>query len=178
MDATVIITMSWRDYLYLDDAALLGQCEFDRFRASGPGGQKRNRTDSAVRLRHRPTGVHAEAVESRSQHENRARALRRLRLALALESRAPAQEVTEEERWRLHRLLAEPPARVRPDVLEPLAVLFDVLEECGWRLSDASARIEASTAAVGRLLAIDPRVWRAAAERRAAHGLPALRSGR
>ena len=59
------------------DEALLAQCDLDRFRASGPGGQKRNKTDSAVRLRHRPSGLVGEANESRSQHENRARALRR-----------------------------------------------------------------------------------------------------
>ena len=64
----------WRDYLGLDDEALLAQCAFDRFRASGPGGQKRNKTESAVRLRHTPTGLTGEANESRSQHENRARA--------------------------------------------------------------------------------------------------------
>ena len=46
----VMAISTWRDYLDLDDAALFAQCEFDRFRASGPGGQKRNRTASAVRL--------------------------------------------------------------------------------------------------------------------------------
>ena len=75
---------AWRDFLTLDDRALLAQCAFDRFRASGPGGQKRNVTDSAVRLRHQPSGVSAESNESRSQHENRARALRRLRRAMAI----------------------------------------------------------------------------------------------
>lgn len=170
--------MSWRDYLHLDDTALLAQCEFDRFRASGPGGQKRNRTDSAVRLRHRPTGVRSEAVESRSQHENRARALRRLRLSLALTARAPEDEVTDDEHGRLGVLLADPPSRVRPADLEPLAVLFDLLEAHGWRLSEASAATGTSTAAIGRLLAIDARVWRAASERRGSLGLPSLRSGR
>ena len=74
-------------YLELDDRALLAQCDVDTFRASGPGGQKRNKTDSAVRLRHRPTGVMSRGVESRSQHENRARALKRLRQTLALKVR-------------------------------------------------------------------------------------------
>src|SRR4051794_25975194 len=71
----------------LTDAQLLAQCAVDTYRASGPGGQKRNKTSSAVRLRHGPTGLLVIAEESRSQHENRARALRRLREALYLKLR-------------------------------------------------------------------------------------------
>src|SRR6188474_3853798 len=71
----------------LSDDVLLAQCEVDTYRASGPGGQKRNKTSSAVRLRHLPTGLIVIAEESRSQHENRARALRRLRQALFLKLR-------------------------------------------------------------------------------------------
>ncbi|MCA9851235.1 MAG: peptide chain release factor-like protein, partial [Dehalococcoidia bacterium] len=62
----------WRAYLVLSDDDLLAQCEVDRFRASGPGGQKRNKTDFSVRLRHRLTVLESVAVESRWQHENRA----------------------------------------------------------------------------------------------------------
>src|SRR5947208_16187820 len=75
----------------LTDAQLLAQCEVDTYRASGPGGQKRNKTSSAVRLRHQPSGLIVIAEESRSQHENKARALRRLRRALWLQIREPAQ---------------------------------------------------------------------------------------
>src|SRR5207245_4483470 len=71
----------------LSDAQLLAQCDVDTYRASGPGGQKRNKTSSAVRLRHAPTGLIVIAEESRSQHENRARALRRLRQAFFLKMR-------------------------------------------------------------------------------------------
>ncbi|MYJ01125.1 MAG: peptide chain release factor-like protein, partial [Chloroflexi bacterium] len=46
--------MNW---LALPDEELLAQCRFERFRVSGPGGQHRNKTDSAVRLTHEPTGV-------------------------------------------------------------------------------------------------------------------------
>ncbi|QEM69674.1 peptide chain release factor-like protein [Geobacter sp. FeAm09] len=52
------------------------------YRASGPGGQHRNVTDSAVRIRHLPTGIVAQASESRSQAQNREVAMARLRGAL------------------------------------------------------------------------------------------------
>src|SRR5947208_9570334 len=77
---------SWTN---LNDAQLLTQCAVDTYRASGPGGQKRNKTSSAVRIRHAPSGLVVIAEESRSQQENRARALRRLRRALYLTIRDP-----------------------------------------------------------------------------------------
>ena len=75
-------------FLTLTDQEFLKQCVFDAYTASGPGGQKRNRTYSAVRLTHKPTGLAVVAEESRSQHENRARACRRLKILLALRLRA------------------------------------------------------------------------------------------
>lgn len=62
---------------------LLAECDVTTFRASGPGGQHRNRRESAVRLRHRPTGIVVVATERRSQHQNRAVALERLAIRLA-----------------------------------------------------------------------------------------------
>jgi peptide chain release factor len=52
------------------------------YRASGPGGQHRNTTDSAVRIRHLPTGIVVHASESRSQLQNRDKAMARLKTAL------------------------------------------------------------------------------------------------
>jgi len=164
----------WRDYLGLDDDALLAQCDVDHFRASGPGGQKRNKTDSAVRLRHRPTGLAGEAVEERSQHLNRARALRRLRIEIAYRLRAP-----------LGTEAIQPPAKpfALPGVRDArfsaaVAALFDTLEAHGWRLADAAPALGLTTAALGRLLTGDDAVFRAVSERRQALGLPALRTGR
>ena len=65
-----------------DDAGLLAQCEVETFRAGGPGGQHQNVTDSAVRLRHLPSGVVVTSRSRRSQHANKQDCLRRLRARL------------------------------------------------------------------------------------------------
>ena len=79
-----------RRALSLPDAALLSECEETFFVGSGPGGQHRNKTESAVRLVHLPTGIAVTATERRSQARNRAAVLQRLREALAPLSRRPA----------------------------------------------------------------------------------------
>ncbi|HET9157361.1 MAG TPA: peptide chain release factor-like protein [Myxococcaceae bacterium] len=68
--------------LALDDEALLRACEVSTFIGGGPGGQHRNKTASAVRLVHLPTGVTVTATERRSQLRNRSAALERLRAVL------------------------------------------------------------------------------------------------
>lgn len=69
------------------DDALLAECRVETFRAGGPGGQHQNKTESAVRLTHLPTGITVTARDSRSQHRNRQIALGRLRAALEERSR-------------------------------------------------------------------------------------------
>ncbi len=64
------------------DAALLAECQVETFRAGGPGGQHQNVTDSAVRLRHLPSGLTVTCRAQRSQYLNKMDALRRLRLKL------------------------------------------------------------------------------------------------
>ena len=76
-----------RENLEMTEQELMRECEMDTFKASGPGGQHRNQRESAVRVKHIPTGLIAQAVEDRSQHMNRASALARLRILLALHVR-------------------------------------------------------------------------------------------
>jgi ribosome-associated protein len=64
------------------DDALLAECDVQTFHGSGPGGQSVNTADSAVRLRHRPSGVTVVCREERSQLQNKRRCLERLRARL------------------------------------------------------------------------------------------------
>ena len=78
-----------RAALAQNDDALLAHCEVDYFVGGGPGGQHRNKTASAVRLVHTPTGLTVTATERRSQSQNRSMALERLRAALEALTHVP-----------------------------------------------------------------------------------------
>jgi protein subunit release factor B len=67
----------------LGDEALLAQCEVQAHRAIGPGGQHRNKAETAIRLVHLPSGVSAEGKDERSRTQNLRIALGRLREKLA-----------------------------------------------------------------------------------------------
>ena len=75
------------------DEELLRECEVDTFRSSGPGGQHVNKTESAVRLRHTPSGVVVTSQEERSQHRNKAICLQKLRKKIERLNYRPAKRV-------------------------------------------------------------------------------------
>jgi len=78
--------------------------KIDVMRSSGPGGQHVNKTSSAVRITHMPTGLVAVAREERSQHQNRALALARL-ARLLQEKQESAKATGRRERWEQHAAL-------------------------------------------------------------------------
>ena len=75
------------------DEDLLRECEVDTFRASGPGGQHVNKTESAVRLTHLPSGLVVTCREERSQHRNKEICLRKLRERVEQLNHRPAERV-------------------------------------------------------------------------------------
>ncbi|MEZ4599845.1 MAG: peptide chain release factor-like protein [Syntrophotaleaceae bacterium] len=68
--------------------------EIGFFRSSGPGGQKKNKTETAVRIRHLPTGITVTATESRSRKMNLERALGRLRARLKALHKKPVLRIS------------------------------------------------------------------------------------
>lgn len=100
--------------LPVSDDALLRECEVDTFRASGPGGQHVNKTETAVRLRHVSSGIVVTSRELRSQHQNKASCLRKLREKVERLNHRPAKRVpTRKSRSAKNRTLEAKARRAR-----------------------------------------------------------------
>ncbi|HOE62674.1 MAG TPA: peptide chain release factor-like protein [Candidatus Sumerlaeota bacterium] len=89
------------------DDVLLAECDVETFCSSGPGGQNVNRRETAVRLRHRPTGLVIVCQREREQHRNKQIALASLRRKLRMMLRR-----------RRRRIPTKPPEVLKERVLE------------------------------------------------------------
>jgi hypothetical protein len=161
----------------LDDERLLADCERATTRRSGPGGQHRNKTETAVVLTHQPTGLRGEGSESRSQAENLKWALFRLRLALAEQVRAAVDpHAAPSALWR-----ARTPRRKltvsdeHSDFPALLAEALDRVAAYEFDLAAAAGSLHVSTTQLVRFLQQAPRVWQAINEQRVARSLRPLR---
>lgn len=163
----------WTD---LSDEQLLAQCEVDTYRASGPGGQKRNKTSSAVRIRHLPSELIVIAEESRSQHENRARALRRLRQSLYLKIRNDtALEAIQQQ---LAEVLTDGRLDLRrkdPRFWPAAGLVLDLLVLMQAKVSDAASALGISTANLVSFLGTEPKLWEQANHLRTRFNLKSLK---
>jgi hypothetical protein len=147
----------------LEADALAAECDFHTTRRSGPGGQNRNKVETAVILTHRPSGITASASERRSQGENRRVALFRLRLNLALELRLPAvpsepassrPSALWQRRCHAGRIVVNPKHDDFPSLL---AEALDVLVATGWDPKRSAGSLGCSPSQLIKMLKYESR---------------------
>jgi hypothetical protein len=161
----------------LDPVALARQCKMRMTRRSGPGGQNRNKVETAVELIHGPTGVRAQASERRSQRENREIALRRLRIELAISIRrtidlgqagnAYAPSALWLKRCRAGRLVVNPDHAEFPALL---AETLDVLRAGAFEPKTAARALACTPSQLIKLIKEEPRALRWINEERCKKG--------
>jgi len=163
----------------LTDEKLLAEVRIDSYVASGPGGQKRHKTNAAVRMTHEPTRIVATATDSRSHRENHIHALRNLRHKLAMELR---RDIADPAAYRPPVWFDDYPAlRINPKNRKyPAAVaeVLDVLKAMHWSLGKAAAVLGVTSSALTRFLHDDPAVWEQVNRVRAELGMKPLRWSR
>jgi hypothetical protein len=169
------------DLRTMSDEQLLAECRWEAFRGPGPGGQKRNKTSSAVRVTHLPTGLTGEAGELRSQCQNRVKAVRRLRHRLALEMRQRVEVAGFVRPAWLEQIVREQGA-LRVAVTSDrypavMGLVLDVLTATGWRVAEAAELLGVSTGGLVRFLERDGQLWGKVNQMRPKAGMGVLRAG-
>ena len=159
---------------------LMADCETQRTRRGGPGGQHRNKTETAIVVTHRETGVSGQASERRSQKDNREAAIFRLRLNLAIAIRCKKNvEASSQptERWRGRARTGK--MSVSPSHADFPALVAEALDwifAYGFDLSAAAKdKLGLSTSQLVKFLKLCPEAWQLIQQRRHDAGLPRLK---
>ncbi|MEX1224234.1 MAG: peptide chain release factor-like protein [Pirellulales bacterium] len=142
---------------------LVKACRFQSLRRSGPGGQHRNKVETAVIVTHIPSDVSAEANERRSQEENRKQAMQRLRVNLAVLIRSdvtPDSSPTPlwQSRTRQGRIAVNPNHADFPALL---AEALDHVAAAAGDVKTAAERLGCSASQLVKLLKVEPRAFAA-----------------
>jgi hypothetical protein len=172
--ASSLSTQDLWPFLLMDPEDLLGQCRRETYQGSGPGGQKRNRVRSGIRLIHSAADIRAENCEHREAGRNVEAATRglRLQIALRLADTANQGETQSSEALELQSTFLFPPqalSRFRIeagcdhfDYLVTAAFVLCGLAHCQSRLAETARLLGTTGSALTRHLKKDKAVWAAA----------------
>ena len=151
------------------------ESQFLATRRSGPGGQHRNKVETAVIVTHRETGVRAEASERRSQAANRQVAYQRLRLQLAVHIRRTPPS-TPSELWRRRvRNGKVSVSKAHADFPSLIAELLDQWRAHEDQIAKAAQVLEITTSQAVKLLKLEPAALEQVNRGRQARGLRPLK---
>lgn len=167
----------------LPEETLTAQCRMSQLRRSGPGGQHRNKVSTAIQWLHEPTGITAEASESRDQNRNRRESLLRLRIRMAIRLRS---EITTDDPLQTSGLRSNELRELgqsrrlkvsagSDDYPAVLALVLDDLHRAGGQPSLVGPLWNASTTAVVSLVSIWPAALQEVNRWREHHGRGPLR---
>jgi hypothetical protein len=154
---------------------LLTDCEFRRTRRSGPGGQHRNKVETAVVIEHLSTSIRAEANERRSQEQNRQVAVQRLRVKLAVEVRTPV-ESSPSLLWQSRTVGGKLAVNIEHDDFP--ALLAEALNAVGmvdFDVAAAASLLGVSSSQLVRFLKVEPTALAAVNRERQTQGFSAYR---
>lgn len=152
--------------------ALMLQCDIRRTRHSGPGGQHRNKVETAIEITHRPTGIISFAAERRSQEQNRQVAISRLRLLLAVRVRSVGQaEVIPSALWqarcRNQKIVC---SELHEDFPVMIAEAMDAIDAREFDVRKAAAALGCSASQLVRFIANVPEALKIVNIQRIARG--------
>ena len=163
----------------LDVDRLLVDCQIETGRRSGPGGQHRNKVETAIRIRHNPSQIVAEASERRSQIDNKQQAIFRLRLLLAVQIR------TDESAGSIEQIRSRWGDRIRNGKLQVafrsqdfpalIADLLDLLTWAEFRFSTVASQLDLSTSQIVRILKLHAPAMNWINTKRSERGMPSIR---
>lgn len=160
----------------LSEDDLEKECKLTFRRASGPGGQNRNKVETGVLVTHLPTGLSGQATERRTQGENRQVAIHRLRVVLAINVRSNACETSQAKvrHYIIRGKLAI--SDQNSDWPVVLAELLNVIATHQWQLGPAAESFQTTSSQILKAISREPTALAYLNSNRISSGLSLLKA--